>query len=144
MADARGQGGDGVRINGERLLSRLAELGQIGSTGDGGCARLALTDADRAGRDLVVAWMRDLGAEVALDEIGNVIATRPGREDLAAVMCGSHIDTVATGGIYDGNLGVLAGLEILEVLAEAGIETRRPLSVAFFTDEEGSRFAPDM
>lgn len=133
-----------MRINGERILSRLAELGQIGSTGDGGCARLALTDADRAGRDLVVAWMRDLGAEVAIDEIGNVIATRPGREDLAPVMCGSHIDTVATGGIYDGNLGVLAGLEILEVLADAGIETRRPLSVAFFTDEEGSRFAPDM
>lgn len=144
MADARNPGGDKVRINGERLTSRLAELGQIGSTGDGGCARLALTDADRAGRDLVVAWMRDLDVDVAIDEIGNVVATRPGREALAPVMCGSHIDTVATGGVYDGNLGVLAGLEILEVLTEAGIVTRRPLSVAFFTDEEGSRFAPDM
>jgi N-carbamoyl-L-amino-acid hydrolase len=88
--------------------------------------------------------MRDLGLDVAIDSIGNVVATRAGREDLPPVMCGSHVDTVATGGIYDGNLGVLAGLEVIETVAEAGVVTRRPLAVAFFTDEEGARFAPDM
>jgi len=82
---------------------------------------------------------------VRVDTVGNVVATRAGRRaDLAPVMCGSHIDTVATGGLYDGNLGVLAGLEIVDTLDAAGVETRRPLAVAFFTDEEGSRFAPDM
>jgi N-carbamoyl-L-amino-acid hydrolase len=131
------------------LWARLVELGEIGAikgpNGEEGCARLALTDADRAGRDLVVGWMRDLGLEVAIDAIGNVVATRPGTDPSAApVMCGSHIDTVATGGRFDGNLGVLAGLEAVETLEQHGIATRRPIAVAFFTDEEGSRFAPDM
>jgi N-carbamoyl-L-amino-acid hydrolase len=134
-----------LRVDGRRLLDRLRALGEVGSTGDGGCCRLALTDADREGRDLVFTWMRDLGLEVGIDEVGNVVATRPGTDtDLAPVMCGSHVDTVATGGIYDGNLGVLAGLEVIETLATADIATRRPIAVAFFTDEEGSRFAPDM
>ena len=84
--------------------------------------------------------MRDLGLEVGIDEIGNVVATHAGAEDLPAVMTGSHIDTVRTGGRYDGNLGVLAGLEVIEVLERAGVVTRRPLAVAFFTNEEGSRF----
>jgi len=135
---------DTLRVNGDRLLARLVELGKVGGIDGGGCARLALTDADRAGRDLVTLWMRDIGLDVAIDAIGNVVATRAGREDLPPVMCGSHVDTVATGGIYDGNLGVLAGLEVIETFAEAGVVTRRPLAVAFFTDEEGARFAPDM
>lgn len=133
-----------LEVDGDRLLSRLEDLAQVGATPVGGCARLALTDADRQGRDLVTMWMRDAGLEVAVDVIGNVIATRPGREAGPPVMCGSHIDTVATGGRYDGNLGVLAGLEVLESLNDAGARTRRPIAVAFFTDEEGSRFAPDM
>ena len=133
-----------LRVRGDRLSRRLEELGQVGAIEGGGCARLALTDADRAGRDLVVTWMRDLGLDVTIDEIGNVTAERSGSDGGPPVMCGSHIDTVATGGRYDGNLGVLAGLEVLETLAEAGVTTRRPLAVAFFTDEEGSRFAPDM
>lgn len=133
-----------VRIDGARLQARLEELGKIGSTGDGGCARLALSDEDKAGRDLVVTWMRDLGLEVSVDGIGNVVAVLEGREPGPPVMCGSHVDTVATGGIYDGNLGVLAGLEVMETLAGAKITPRRSLAVAFFTDEEGSRFAPDM
>jgi N-carbamoyl-L-amino-acid hydrolase len=134
-----------LRVDGRRLLDRLRALGEVGSTGDGGCARLALTDADREGRDLVVTWMRDLGLDVGIDEVGNVVATRPGTEPgLRPVMCGSHVDTVRTGGIYDGNLGVLAGLEVIETLATAGVTTRHPVAVAFFTDEEGSRFAPDM
>src|SRR5204863_6018161 len=113
--------------------------------GERGSARLALTDADREGRDLVVGWMRDLGLQISIDAVGNVVGTRPGTDATAApVMTGSHIDTVRTGGRYDGNLGVLGGLEVIETLAEAGITTRRPIQVAFFTDEEGVRFPPDM
>jgi N-carbamoyl-L-amino-acid hydrolase len=133
-----------LRVDGDRLLTRLEELGRVGDTGDGGTNRLALTDADRAGRDLVVSWMRDLGLAVRIDAIGNVIGTRAGRGDGPPVMTGSHIDTVRTGGRYDGNLGVLAGLEVVETLERAGVVTDRPLAVAFFTNEEGSRFPPDM
>jgi N-carbamoyl-L-amino-acid hydrolase len=88
--------------------------------------------------------MEDLGLEVAIDSIGNVVGTLQGREPLAPVMMGSHIDTVRTGGRFDGNLGVLAGLQVAETLLQAGVTTRRPVQVAFFTDEEGARFAPDM
>lgn len=134
-----------VEIRGERLLADLDALAQVGDTGDGGNCRLALTDEDAGGRELVVGWMRSLGLDVRVDRIGNVVATRAGTEpDLAAVMTGSHIDTVRTGGRYDGTLGVLAGLEVMRALDDAAVRTRRPLAVAFFTDEEGSRFAPDM
>ena len=134
----------GLEINGGRLMRRLRELAEIGPIDGGGVSRLALTDADKGGRDLVVTWMRDLGLEVSIDAIGNVVATGRGRTDGPPVMTGSHIDTVATGGIYDGNLGVLSGLEVIETLAERGIITDRPLAVAFFTNEEGARFPPDM
>ena len=133
-----------LRVDGARLMRRLAALGEIGPIEGGGNNRLALTDADKEGRDLVVTWMHDLGLAVGIDEIGNVVGTRAGRESGPPVMTGSHIDTVRTGGRYDGNLGVLAGLEVVEVLEGAGITTRRPLAVGFFTNEEGSRFQPDM
>ena len=133
-----------LRINGDRLLSRIEELASIGAIDGGGACRLALTDEDRAGRDLVVTWMRDLDLDISIDSIGNVVAVRPGKTDGPPTMTGSHIDTVRTGGRYDGNLGVLAGLEIIESLSENKIETQHPVAVAFFTDEEGSRFAPDM
>ena len=133
-----------LRIDGERLMRRLDELARIGAIEGGGCCRLALTDEDRAGRDLVVAWMKALGLEVSVDAIGNIFGLRAGGEDLPPVMTGSHIDTVRTGGRYDGNLGVLAGLEAVRSLNEAGLATRRPLVVAVFTGEEGARFAPDM
>lgn len=138
-----------LRVDGARLWSRLAALGEIGAVhgpnGEKGNARLALTDADRDGRDLVVRWMHDLGLAVSVDAIGNVVATRPGTDpDAAPVMMGSHLDTVRTGGWFDGNLGVLGGLEVLETLAQHGVATRHPISVAFFTDEEGARFQPDM
>lgn len=136
-------GGPGVRIDGRRLLARLEELAAVGSTGDGGCCRLALTDADRDGRDLVVTWMRDLGLEVSVDGVGNVIGTWQVGSG-APVMTGSHIDTVRTGGRYDGNLGVLAGLEVIESLMSAGCTPPRPLAVGVFTNEEGARFQPDM
>ncbi|MEO1059240.1 MAG: hydantoinase/carbamoylase family amidase, partial [Actinomycetota bacterium] len=127
-------------------LDALAEIGRIdGPNGEWGNARLALTDDDRAGRDLVVDWMRALDLDVTIDKIGNILGTRPGRRPaLAPVMTGSHIDTVGTGGRFDGTLGVLAGLEVVEALNDAEIVTERPLTVAVFTDEEGSRFPPDM
>jgi N-carbamoyl-L-amino-acid hydrolase len=132
-----------LRIDVDRLLERLEALAEIGPIEGGGSSRLALTDDDRAGRDLVVTWMRDLGLDVSIDGIGNVVATwRVG--DGAPVMMGSHIDTVRTGGRYDGNLGVLAGLEVIESLQRAGAAPVRPVAVGFFTNEEGARFAPDM
>ncbi len=136
---------DGLAINIDRLEQRLADLAAIGAIeGTEGCARLALTDEDKDGRDLVITQMRDLGLAVTIDGIGNVIATMPGQIDGPPVMTGSHIDTVRTGGRYDGNLGVLAGLEVIEVLKSAGMVPKRPIAVGFFTDEEGARFAPDM
>ncbi len=133
-----------LRIDGPRLSRRLAELAEIGPIAGGGSCRLALTDDDRNGRDLVVTWMRDLGLEVTIDAIGNVTAVRAGRVDGPPTMMGSHIDTVATGGRFDGNLGVLAGIEVIETLIEHDVETEHPVAVAFFTDEEGARFPPDM
>jgi N-carbamoyl-L-amino-acid hydrolase len=133
-----------LRIDLARLLDRLDRLAQVGAIAGGGNARLALTDEDKAGRDLVIGWMRDLGLAVSVDAIGNVFGLRGGRSGGAPVMTGSHIDTVRTGGRYDGNYGVLAGLEVVRVLNEAGIETERPISVAIFTNEEGARFHPDM
>jgi len=135
---------DDLRIDGARLSRRLAELAQHGALPGGGVCRLALTDEDKAGRDQVVRWMRELGLRVTIDGIGNAVGVRAGREEGPPVMMGSHIDTVRTGGPYDGNLGVMAGLEVIATLNDAGLDTRRPLAVAFFTNEEGSRFQPDM
>lgn len=131
-------------INGQRLLASLQELGAIGGLPGGGVCRLALTDADKQGRDWTVARMRELGMSVTVDAIGNVVGVYPGLEDAPPVMTGSHIDTVRTGGLYDGNYGVLAGLEVVAALRDSNIRTRRPIAVAFFTNEEGARFAPDM
>lgn len=133
-----------LRIDTERLGRRIAELASIGAIEGDGVCRLALTDEDRLGRDQVCEWMGQLDMRVDIDGIGNVVAIRDGLEDVAPVMTGSHIDTVATGGRYDGTLGVLAGLEVIASLNDAGITTRRPLAVGFFTNEEGARFAPDM
>lgn len=133
-----------LRLDDRRLLGALDDLAAIGAIDGGGCARLALTDEDKAGRDLVVGWMKGLGLDVRIDAIGNVIGLRAGRENVAPVMTGSHIDTVRTGGRYDGNYGVLAGLEVVRTLNAANVTTRRPIAVAFFTNEEGARFQPDM
>ncbi len=132
------------RIDIERLLQRLHALGEVGGLPGGGVCRLALTEADGRGRDLVRGWMEALGLEISIDPIGNVVGVWPGLEPGPPVMTGSHIDTVRTGGLYDGNLGVLAGLEVIETLQRAGVRPTRSLAVAFFTNEEGARFAPDM
>lgn len=133
-----------LRIDREALMARLDALAQVGAAENGACCRLALSDADKAGRDLVVSWMREHGLAVSVDAVGNVFGMRAGRTEGKPVMTGSHIDTVRTGGRYDGNYGVLAGLEVVRALDRAGIVTSRPLCVAFFTNEEGARFAPDM
>lgn len=133
-----------LSINAARLQSRLLQLGEVGALVGGGVSRLALSDDDKLGRDLVVSWMKGLDLDIAIDPIGNVVATLKGSQDLPCIMMGSHIDTVSTGGLYDGNLGVLAGLEVIETLIESNLTPVHPISVGFFTNEEGSRFAPDM
>ncbi|WP_377154701.1 Zn-dependent hydrolase [Roseateles sp. UC29_93] len=136
---------DALRVNGERLWESLMALAKIGATPKGGVCRLTLTDLDRDGRDLVLRWAREAGMTVTIDKIGNAFMRRPGRNNaLAPIMTGSHIDTQPTGGKFDGNYGVLAGLEVVRTLNDHGIETEAPIEVAFWTNEEGSRFVPVM
>ena len=136
---------DELRINGERLWASLMELAQIGATPKGGVCRLTLTDLDRQGRDLVLKWAREAGMTVMIDKIGNGFMRRPGRNNaLPPIVTGSHIDTQPTGGKFDGNYGVLAGIEVVRTLNDHGIETDAPIEVAFWTNEEGSRFVPVM
>lgn len=118
-------------------------LAEISPIAGGGNCRLALTDDDRDGRDLVVSWMRDLNMEVSVDAVGNIIAVWNVGSG-APVMTGSHIDTVRTGGKFDGNYGVIAGLEVVQTCQQNGVTPDHPLAVGIFTDEEGARFAPDM
>jgi len=134
-----------LRTDGERLWSALADMAKIGATEKGGCCRLALTDLDREGRDLFVNWCEDAGCSIKVDKMGNIFARRPGRNnDLAPVITGSHLDTQPTGGRFDGVFGVLAGLEVVRSLNDLGFETERPIEVAVWTNEEGSRFPPAM
>jgi N-carbamoyl-L-amino-acid hydrolase len=139
-----------LRIDRDRLWANLMQLKEIGGyddapTGLRGVRRLALTDEDAEARRLVVSWMREAGLAVRVDRIGNVYAERAGADpSLPCVLMGSHIDTVATGGAFDGTLGVLGGIEVLRTLDDAGIRTRRPIEVGFFTEEEGVRFGTDM
>jgi len=136
---------ENLRINGDRLWSSLMELAQIGATPKGGVCRLTLTDLDKQGRDLVTRWAREAGMTVTIDKIGNGFMRRPGRNNsLPPIMTGSHIDTQPTGGKFDGNYGVLAGIEVVRTLNDHGIETEAPIEVAFWTNEEGSRFVPVM
>jgi beta-ureidopropionase / N-carbamoyl-L-amino-acid hydrolase len=135
---------DKLMVDEQRLMGWIAGFGKIGALPGGGVCRLALSDEDKAGRDLLVDRMRALDLTVSIDAIGNIWGVRAGEARTAPVMVGSHIDSVATGGLYDGTLGVLAGLEIVEALNAAGRRTRRPFAVAAFTNEEGARFSPDM
>ncbi|MSO58851.1 MAG: Zn-dependent hydrolase [Ilumatobacteraceae bacterium] len=130
-------------ISAARLMSRLNELAQVCPIDGGGNCRLALTAEDKLGRDLVLNWMKELGLAITIDTIGNVTGTWNTGSG-APVMTGSHIDTVRTGGRFDGNYGVLAGLEVIETCQTLKLELQRPLAVTFFTNEEGARFAPDM
>ena len=134
-----------LRINGQRLWDSLMTLAQIGATAKGGVCRLTLTDLDKQGRGLVIQWATDAGMTVVIDKIGNVFMRRAGNDNnLPPIMTGSHIDTQPTGGKFDGNYGVLAGLEVVRTLNDHGIKTEAPIEVAFWTNEEGSRFVPVM
>lgn len=136
---------DTLRINADRLWQSLMELASIGATPKGGVCRLALSDLDRQGRELVTKWGREAGLAITVDRIGNTFMRRRGRNDsLPPVMAGSHIDTQPTGGKFDGNYGVLAGLEVVRTLNDLGVQTEAPIEVAFWTNEEGSRFVPVM
>jgi beta-ureidopropionase / N-carbamoyl-L-amino-acid hydrolase len=134
-----------VRIAGDRLWNSLMEMARIGATAKGGCNRQALSDEDRAGRELFIEWCEAAGCTVRVDAIGNLFARRPGRDEtLAPVMAGSHLDTQPAGGRFDGVYGVLAGLEVVRTLNDATITTEGPIEIAAWTNEEGARFAPAM
>lgn len=134
-----------ITINGARLWRSLMDLAQLGATAKGGVCRLALTDLDRQARDLVIGWAREAGCAIRVDAIGNLFARRAGNDAArAAIATGSHIDTQPTGGKFDGNFGVLAGLEVVRTLNDHGIATAAPVEVCIWTNEEGSRFVPVM
>src|SRR5437660_47744 len=131
-------------IDRTRLAHAIEELGRIGETPRGGLTRLAPTDEDRRGRDLMVRWMREAGLRVSVDQMGNIFGERAGSEPLPPVRMGSHVDSVPTGGKYDGQLGVLCGLETIRALNDHKVRTRHPVTLVIFTNEEGARFQPAM
>jgi N-carbamoyl-L-amino-acid hydrolase len=132
----RGETMNEPKINGERLWASLMEMARIGATPKGGVCRLALTDLDKEGRDLFVKWCKEAGCTIKIDQMGNIFARRPGRNnDLAPVGTGSHLDSQPTGGRFD---------EVLRTHNDHGIETERPVEASVWTNEEGSRFAPAM
>ena len=130
-----------LRVNGDRLWSRLMEMAKIGATAHGGCNRQALTDGDAAGRSLLSRWAEAAGCTVRSDAVGNLFVRRAGSEDgLPVVMTGSHLDTQPTGGKFDGVYGVLAGLEVIESLNDREVKTAHPIELSVWCNEEGSRF----
>lgn len=133
-----------MNINNDRLMQSLEAMWQFGATPNGGVTRLALTDEDRAARDLLRLWFEEAGMTVRIDDFGNMIGRRAGTEDLPPVIIGSHLDTVPQGGRYDGVLGVLSGLEVVRALNDQNIQTKHPIDVVNWTAEEGSRFRPSL
>ncbi|MFZ6845039.1 Zn-dependent hydrolase [Undibacterium sp. RuTC16W] len=134
-----------LNVDSTRLWQSLMDLAKIGATDKGGNCRLALTELDGQGRDLVVGWMKQAGLKITVDQLGNIFGRREGRDNtLAPIMTGSHIDTQPTGGKFDGCYGVLAGLEVMRILNENAVLTEAPLELAIWTNEEGSRFVPVM
>ncbi|RQR54043.1 Zn-dependent hydrolase [Burkholderia sp. Bp9125] len=134
-----------VEIDGARLWQSLEDMARIGATPRGGVRRLALTEDDRRGRDQFAQGCRDAGLTVSVDAIGNLFARRDGTDAHAApVLIGSHLDTQPEGGRFDGVYGVLAALELVRTLNDAGIATEKPIEIVSWTNEEGARFAPAM
>jgi N-carbamoyl-L-amino-acid hydrolase len=135
---------EAMKIDRKRLEQSIEELGRIGATARGGLTRLALSDDDKRGRDWLVARMKDAGLRVTVDQMGNIFGERAGDPGVPPVMMGSHADSVPTGGKYDGQLGVLCGLEVVRTLNDAKLRTRHPVTLVIFTNEEGARFQPAM
>jgi N-carbamoyl-L-amino-acid hydrolase len=137
--------GANLRINSARLWDSLDQMAQIGPGIAGGNNRQTLTDADSAGRHLFGGWCKAAGMTMEVDTMGNMFATRAGTDpDALPVYMGSHLDTQPTGGRYDGVLGVLGALEVMRSLNDMNIQTRHPIVVTNWTNEEGARFAPAM
>ncbi len=134
-----------LKIDGNRLRDSLEEMARIGATPGGGVQRLTLTDEDKQARDLFISWLKELDLAITVDAMGNIFGKRPGQNnDLPPVMSGSHIDSQPKGGRFDGILGVMGPLEVLRTLHANNIETKRPIVIVNWTNEEGSRFAPAM
>ncbi len=134
-----------LQIDGDRLWDSLMEMAAIGPGVAGGNNRQTLTDADGEGRHLFQSWCQAAGMGMSVDSMGNMFARREGAEPhLPPILMGSHLDTQPTGGKYDGVLGVLGALEVVRTLNDLGIETRHPIVVVNWTNEEGARFAPAM
>ncbi|MDQ0469785.1 Zn-dependent hydrolase [Labrys wisconsinensis] len=134
-----------LTIDPQRLWDTLMETARFGGTPKGGIRRLTLSDDDKRVRDWFKARCEALGCTVTVDEVGNMFARRPGRNnDLAPICMGSHLDTQPTGGKFDGVLGVLGALEAMRTLHEQGYETNAPIEIVNWTNEEGSRYAPAM
>ncbi len=133
-----------MRINRQRLEESIHDLGRIGETPRGGLTRLALTEEDRLARDRMVEWLRAAGCRVTVDQMGNIFGERGGTPGAPPVLIGSHVDSVPTGGKYDGQLGVLCGLEVIRTLNDHGVRTKHPVTLVIFTNEEGARFQPAM
>jgi len=134
-----------IRVNTERLWQSHMKMAEIGALPSGGCCRLALTDEDKAGRDLFVEWAKAAGCTIVVDRMGNIFARRVGRDaNRDPVVTGSHLDTQPHGGKFDGVYGVLAGLEVIRTLNDFGIETQAPIEVSVWTSEEGTRFPLSM
>src|SRR4029450_12810995 len=133
-----------MRVDKRRLEQSIEELGRIGQTPRGGLTRLALSDEDKRGRDWMVARMLEAGLAVTVDQMGKIFGRRAGGLGPLPPMMGSHVDSVPTGGRYDGQLGVLCGLEVIRSLNDAKVRTRHPITLAIFTNEEGARFQPAM
>jgi beta-ureidopropionase / N-carbamoyl-L-amino-acid hydrolase len=137
--------GSDVTVDRDRLWRTLMDMGAIGALAKGGCCRTALSEEDKRGRDLFVNWCLDAGCEVSYDQVGNIYARRPGQDNSSpAVATGSHLDTQPHAGKFDGVYGVLAGLEIVRALNDAGVQTKTPIDVIVWTNEEGVRFNPPL
>jgi N-carbamoyl-L-amino-acid hydrolase len=134
-----------LKVDGKRLWASLMEMAQVGATARGGVRRLALTEEDRRGRELLADWCRQAGMSVHTDEVGNLFARREGASaDAKPVLIGSHLDTQPEGGRFDGVYGVLAALEVIRSLNDRKIQTHHPLEIVSWTNEEGARFTPAM
>lgn len=135
-----------ININEERLINRIKTLGDTGRDAENRVMRVAATDEDKLGRDLVKSWMQEAGLRIEIDRIGNVFGIWETEENKneEPVFIGSHVDSVINAGIYDGCYGVLSGLEVVETLKENNVKTKRPIVASFYTNEEGVRYQPDM